>query len=287
MDLFDNPFVLTVALCFGAGLVAAAIARALGARAAGLAPVAVFFTGYVATYQKIPPFPPVGSTNKVFYAALAAAIVGLVLDVVPRLRPLARLLGPAAVVAIVLWIAVPRFAEPDADLYLTLAALCLGAGAALWRLAAVAVADGAGRDVGPVPAVAMIFALALGLAPVALAGGSSSAMMLFAGLAAGLGAVGLVALAVPGAGFGAAGVLGAGGGLVAVAATVILISRQADPLALVLLLPVLVAGQIGGRFLPDRLSGRGRAIAVGVMTVLPLILVFAVLFLRHPDSFAL
>lgn len=285
MDLFDNPFVLTVALCFGAGLVAVAITRALGARAAGLAPVAVFFTGYVATYQKIPPFPPVGSTNKVFYAALAAAIVGLVLDVAPRLRPLARLLGPAAVVAIVLWIAVPRFAEPDAALYLTLAALCLGAGAALWRLAAVA--DGAGRDLGAVPAVAMIFALALGLAPVALAGGSSSAMMLFAGLAAGLGAVGLVALAVPGAGFGAAGVLGAGGGLVAVAATVILISRQADPLALLLLLPVLVAGQIGGRFLPDRLSGRGRAIAVGVMTVLPLILVFAVLFLRHPDSFAL
>ncbi|MBN9529601.1 MAG: hypothetical protein J0H82_25555 [Alphaproteobacteria bacterium] len=285
MDLFDNPFVLTVALCFGAGLVAAAITRALGARAAGLAPVAVFFTGYVATYQKIPPFPPVGSTNKVFYAALAAAIVGLVLDVAPRLRPLARLLGPAAVVAIVLWIAVPRFAEPDAALYLTLAALCLGAGAALWRLAAVA--DGAGRDLGAVPVVAMIFALALGLAPVALAGGSSSAMMLFAGLAAGLGAVGLVALAVPGAGFGAAGVLGAGGGLVAVAATVILISRQADPLALLLLLPVLVAGQIGGRFLPDRLSGRGRAIAVGVMTVLPLILVFAVLFLRHPDSFAL
>jgi predicted neutral ceramidase superfamily lipid hydrolase len=285
MDLFDNPIVLTVALCFGAGLVAAAIARGLGARAAGLAPAAVFFTGYVATYQKIPPFPPVGSTNKVFYAALAAAIVGLVLDVVPRLRPLVRLLGPAAVVAIVLWIAVPRFAEPDADLYLTLAALCLGAGAALWRLATVA--DGAGRDVGAVPAIAVVFALALGLAPVALAGGSSSAMMLFAGLAAGLGAVGLVALAVPGAGFGAAGVLGAGGGLVAVAATVILISRQADPLALVLLLPVLVAGQIGGRFLPDRLSGRGRAIAVGVMTVLPLILVFAVLFLRHPDSFAL
>ncbi|MFX8813287.1 hypothetical protein ABTM61_20370, partial [Acinetobacter baumannii] len=77
----------------------------------------------------------------------------------PRLRPLARLLGPAAAVAIVLWIAVPRFAEPDAALYVTLAALCLGAGAALWRLAIVA--SDAGRDAGAVPAVALIFALAL------------------------------------------------------------------------------------------------------------------------------
>ncbi len=284
MDLFDNPIVLTVALCFGAGLIAAAVTRALGTWAAGLAATAVFFTGYVATYQKVPPFPPVGSTNKVFYAALALAIVGLILDLVPRLRPLARPLGVVAA-ATVLWIAVPRFAEPDAELYLTLAGLGLGAAAALWRLAGLAAS--ADRNAGALPAVAMLFALALGLAPVALAGGSSSAMMLFAGLAAGIGAVGLVALIFPGGGFGAAGILGAGGGLVALASTVILISRQADPLALILLLPVLVTGQIGGRFLPDRLSGRGRAVAVGILTVLPLVLVFAVLVLRHPDSFAL
>jgi hypothetical protein len=285
MDLFDNPIVLTVAICFGVGLIAAAVTRPLGARAAGLAAAAVFFAAYGATYQKIPPFPPVGSTNKVFYAALGAAIVGLILDLLPRLRPLARPLGAAVAVAVILWIAVPRFAEPDTALYVTLAAFGLGAAAALWRLAAVAV--GHDRDTGTVPAIALALALALGLAPVALAGGSSSAMMLSAGLVAGLGAAGLVALAVPGAGFGAAGILGAGVGLVAVAATVILISRQADALALILLLPVLVTGQIGGRFLPDRLSGRGRAVAVGILTVLPLILVFAVLILRHPDSFAL
>ncbi len=285
MDLFDNPIVLTVAICFGVGLVAAAITRALGAWASGIGAAAVFFAAYGGAYQKIPPFPPVGSTNKVFYAALGAAIVGLILDLIPRARPLARPFGVVLAAAVVLWIAVPRFAEPDTTFYLTLAGLGLGAAVTLWRLATVAA--GAGRDAGTLPAIAMLLALALGLAPVALAGGSSSAMMLFAGLVAGLGAAGLVALVMPGAGFGAAGILGAGGGLVAVAATVILISRQADPLALILLLPVLVAGQIGGRFLPDRLSGRARAVAIGVITVLPLILVFAVLILRHPESFAL
>lgn len=285
MDLFDNPIVLTVAICLAVGLLAAGITRALAGWASGIAAALVFFAGYVATYQKVPPFPPVGSTNKVFHAALGAAVIGLVLDAGPRLRPATRLSGVIIAAAVVLWIAVPRFAEPDTELYVTLGGLCLGAAAALWRLAAVA--SGPGRDAGAVPAVAMLLALALGLAPVALAGGSSSAMMLCLALAAGLGGVGLMALLFPGGGFGAAGILGAGGGLVAVAATVILISRQADPLALILLLPVLVTGQAGGRFLPDRLSGRARAVAVGVMTVLPLILVFAVLFLRHPDSFAL
>lgn len=285
MDLFENPIVLTVAICFGVGLVAGGIARALPGRVAGIAAALVFFAGYVSTYQKVPPFPPVGSTNKVFYAALGAAIVGLALDLVPRLRPLTRPLGAAVAVAIVAWIAVPRFNAADMAVYLAVAAVALGAAAALWRLAAVA--TGAERNSGTLPALAMLLALAAGLAPVALAGGSSSAMMLFAGLAAGIGAIGLVALLVPGGGFGAAGILGAGGGLVAAAATVILISRQADPLALILLLPVLVTGQIGGRFLPDRLSGRARAVAVGVLTVLPLILVIAVLVLRHPDSFAL
>jgi len=286
MDLFDNPIVLTVALCFGAGLVLAALARGIRiAWIAGLVPALVFLVAYVATYQKVPPFPPVGSVNKVFYIGLGAIILGLIVDLVPRLRPLTALLGLAVAAAAVFWIAVPRFNEPDVALYLTIVVLIAGAALAMWRLAAVA--RGTGPNEGALPAIAMLLVLALGFAPIALAGGSSSAMMLCLGLAAGIGAAGLVELVLPRGGFGATAILGATGGLTAVAATVVLISRRADAVALVLLLPVLVAGQLGGRFLPDRLSGRPRAIAVGVMTALPLILVFAVLFLRHPDSFAL
>ncbi len=288
MDLFDNPIVLTVALCFGAGLVLAALARGVRiAWIAGLVPALVFLVAYVATYQKVPPFPPVGSVNKVFYVGLCAIILGLIVDLVPRLRlrPLTAWLGLAVAAAAVLWIAVPRFNEPDAALYLTIVALIAGAALAMWRLAAVA--RGTGPRDGAMAAIAMLLALALGFAPIALAGGSSSAMMLCLGLAAGVGAAGLVELMLPRGGFGAIAILGATGGLTAVAATVVLISRRADAVALVLLLPVLVAGQLGGRFLPNRLSGRPRAIAVGVLTALPLILVFAVLFLRHPESFAL
>ena len=53
----------------------------------------IFLASYVVTYQQVPAFPPVGSTNKIFYIALAATVAGLVVDLLPRTTIYRRLLA--------------------------------------------------------------------------------------------------------------------------------------------------------------------------------------------------
>jgi hypothetical protein len=63
------------------GLVLSGLARL--APTAALQPLAsplVFLISYVLAYQQVPPFPPIGATNKIFYLALVATLVGFVLD---------------------------------------------------------------------------------------------------------------------------------------------------------------------------------------------------------------
>jgi hypothetical protein len=68
--------------------------------------------------------------------------------------------------------------------------------------------------------------------------------------------------------------------------TVTLITREVDLVALALLLLIPYAGQVSARLLlpQNRVRGRGRQILVGIFAATPLLLVMAVLLLRHRES---
>ena len=55
----------------------------------------IFLASYVLTYQQVPDFPPIGATNKIFYIALAAALVGFALDFLSRTANYRKLLASA------------------------------------------------------------------------------------------------------------------------------------------------------------------------------------------------
>jgi hypothetical protein len=162
--------------------------------------------------------------------------------------------------------------------------LWLGGTALLWRLETVATTP-AERDGGSIVGTAMLMALMLAFAPVALLGGSSTSLMLCLATVAGLAAVALWELVLPRGAFGASAVFGVGCGLLAMIDTVTLITRHVDLVALALLLLIPYAGEIGARLLPPkRFRGRVRQVLVGTLAALPILLVIAVLFLRHPES---
>ena len=132
----------------------------------------------------------------------------------------------------------------------------------------------------------MLMALMFAFAPVALLGGSSTSLMLCLAAVAGLAAVALWELILPRGAFGAGAVFGVGGGLLAMIDTVTLITRHVDLAALALLLLIPFAGEVGARLLlpPKRFRGRVRQVLVGTLSALPVLLVVAVLFLRHSES---
>jgi hypothetical protein len=70
--MLDNPIAWAALICFLLGLALSGLFRLVYVAALGsLVPPVVFLSSYVLTYQQIPPFPPVGATNKIFYITLA------------------------------------------------------------------------------------------------------------------------------------------------------------------------------------------------------------------------
>jgi hypothetical protein len=285
--MLDNPITWAVLICFLLGLALSGLVRLAPTAALGsLVPPAVFLASYLLTYQQVPPFPPVGATNKIFYIALSGTLLGLVLDLLPRAAKLDRQFAVIVPALIVGWIGWPRFANADLDVVATTLALWLGGSAVLWRLSAVAKAT-AERNGGSLVGIAMLMALMLGFAPVAFLGGSSTSLMLCFAAVAGLGAVAIWELVVPREAFRASAVLGAGSGFLAVVDTVTLITRRIDLAALALLLLIPHAGEVGTRFLlpPNRIRGRARQVLIGTLAASPILLVVAVLVLRNTESF--
>ena len=285
--MLDNPIVWAALICFMLGLTLSGLVRLIPVPpVASLVPTAVFLTSYVMTYQQVPTFPPVGAVNKIFYIALAAALVGFVLDFL-RITKLDRVLAVIVPGLIVGWIGLPRFANGDLEAMMTAVALWLGGSVVIWRLNVVAKST-AERNGGGLVGIAMLMALMVAFAPVALLGGSSTSLMLCFVAVAGLGAVAIWEFLIPGDAFGATSVLGAGSGFLAVVSTVTLITRQIDSVGLALLLLIPYAGQLGAWLLlpPDRIHGRARQVLVGLMTGSPVFAVMAILLLRHPEFFA-
>lgn len=286
--LLDNPILAAASECLAAGALLAGLARLAPGRALpGLVAPLVFLASYVLAYQRLPTAGgPVDAIAKIFYVAVAATFLGAILDLAGG-RLARRLVATVLPLVILAWIGQRRFAQPDAGLLAACLVLWLGGMAILWRLDGVAAAD-EGEDEGSLAALSILMLLAVGFAPVALAGGSATSLLLSLAFAAGLGGAALWELWLPRRSFTAATLFGAGGGLLAVIDTVTLITRQIDFLALVLLLPILVAGQVGARLLLPRrrITGRARQILVGLLAALPLPLVVAVVLLRHPDAFS-
>jgi hypothetical protein len=125
--VLENPIVLAALICFLIGLVLPGFVRLIRcpAIASTVLPI-VFLASYVFTYGQVPTFPPVGSTNKIFYIAVAAALIGFVLDLVSRPAKYRRPLAVILPLLIVGWIGYPRFAKPDIALMATALGLWLG-----------------------------------------------------------------------------------------------------------------------------------------------------------------
>ena len=284
--MLENPIIVAALICFLLGLVLSGLARVVprSTIASAVLPI-IFLASYIITYQQVPPFPPIGSTNKIFYIALVAALVGLALDLLPRTANYRKLLAVIMPLLIVGWIGFPRFAALDVELMATALGLWLGGAALLWRLESVATTP-AERNGGSIVGTAMLMALLLAFAPVAFLGGSSTSLMLCLAAVAGLAAAALWELVVPRGAFSASAVFGLGCGLLAMIDTVTLITRHVDLAALALLLLIPYAGEVGARLLlpPKRLRGRARQVLVGTFAASPILLVMAVLFLRHPES---
>ena len=283
--MLENPIILAALICFLLGLVLSGLARVLqGSTIASAVLPIIFLASYVLTYQQMPDFPPIGATNKIFYIALAAALIGFALDLLPaaNYRKLLAVIMPLLIVG---WIGFPRFTALDIELMATVLGLWLGGVALLWRLETVA-ATPAENNGGSIVGTAMLMALLLAFAPVAFLGGSSTSLMLCLAAVAGLAAAALWELVVPRGAFSASAVFGVGCGLLAMIDTVTLITRHVDLAALALLLLIPYAGEVGARLLlpPKRFRGLVRQVLVGTLAALPILLVVAVLFLRHPES---
>src|SRR6476646_133262 len=112
--MLDNPVASAALICFLLGLVLSGLARIVrhSAVASIVLPI-IFLASYIVTYQQVPPFPPIGATNKIFYIALAAALVGFALDLLPRTANYRKLLAAIMPLLIVGWIGFPRFAKLD------------------------------------------------------------------------------------------------------------------------------------------------------------------------------
>jgi hypothetical protein len=284
--LANNPIVPIVLACTlsAVALSLAAFVTKSDFVASAAAP-AVFLIGYYATYQKVPPFPPVGSTNKIFYIALFATLGGFVLDRI-AVGPLPRAAASLVVSLLAaVWIAFAQLDSPDADLIVTGGAVILVGALVLWRVCMIAAA--AKPEGGGAVALALLAALAAVFAPVALFGGSSTSVGLCLGFAIGLGICSLGLMLAPRS-LGTMAVLGAGGGLLAVIDTVVLITQEADLIALALVALSPLLGPFGVRLLPGNLRGSSALVwvATGIAALSPLPVIVTLLFLRHENPLA-
>jgi hypothetical protein len=284
--VLENPIIVAALICFVLGLALSGLVRIVpGSSLPSMVLPIVFIASYVLTYQQVPSFPPLGATNKIFYITLVAALIGFALDLAPLTADYGKLFAVILPLLIVGWIGAPRFATPDVNLMATSLGLCLGGIAILWRLDTVAKTPPE-RNGGSIVGTAMLMALLLAFAPVALLGGSSTSLMLCLVAAAGLASSVLWEIAIPRRAFCASAVFGVGCGLLAMIDTVTLITKQVDLAALALLLLIPYAGEFSARFLlPNRIRGRVRQILVATFAAAPILLVMAVLLLRHPESF--
>lgn len=284
--IFDNPIVMMVVVGLAVGL-AGGILGCFLAPIGRLTPAAVFLTSYYFAYGTVPDFPPVASTGKVFYSVVVLAALGLLFDYGLKKRAVAVTCAAIAPALLIAWIGYNRLTNAFSVELAVIAVIFLivGALAFLWVHAVDSAPAGASR--GPVASVSILLSLAVGYAPIALVGGSSTGLGLFAGFAAGLGGLGLALFIVPSMSLGWTGVLSGLGAVLAFNDSVTLINGKMDFPLLILLCLSLVLGQLIGLVLPRTQTKAVRLsqLVIGISTLIPSIAVVALAYLRHADSF--
>lgn len=268
--LIDTAFIPGVVSIFAAGLLwfigGADRGYAVAAGAIGIG----FITGYLVILGP-PPAPPNASIQKLFYVVAVGVILGVLLDLMRPQPGVTRALGALAPLVIIGWFVWRRlFAIDwghDWTLLIKVVGFAIVAGAilaSLYRERGAAVESGV-----------MILVAATGLAGLAVFGASAVVAQLSGTIAAG--AVGLLLWNWPFSrhGFGAAGILGAGGALMGLAA-ILLFFSEANPLALVMLAFVFLAAPMSGRLVPGG-GGFARAIRPFVLAAIATIPALAAL----------
>jgi len=238
-----NPLFQAIIVPLVLGLALAIMLQVVGRKGwGGLAVLAGILVGYVLFKHGVPSFPPPQAIEKLFYLAIGAALLGLIVELAgapPALERAALVLAPAAVV---LWLVWRRLiGGPDLEFIVIAAVVWLGGTAFLFGLRET---DKAG---GAVSAAIAVVAAAIGFAIVAHLGRSDTLALHAGTVAAAAGALGLLGLATQlfagrRDGFGLIGVLTAGTAFVTLAAVLALYTPTASRWALLLLILVPLAG---------------------------------------------
>lgn len=229
-----------------------------------------FITGYLVILGP-PPAPPNASIQKLFYVVAVGVILGVLLDLMRPQPGVTRALGALAPLVIIGWFVWRRLFAIDWGHDWTLLIKVVG-----FAIVAGAILASLYRERGAaVESCVMILVAATGLAGLAFFGASAVVAQLSGTIAAG--AVGLLLWNWPFSrhGFGAAGILGAGGALMGLAA-ILLFFSEANPLALVMLAFVFLAAPMSERLVPGR-GGFARAIRPFVLAAIATIPALAAL----------
>jgi hypothetical protein len=229
--------VLPFAVAAGGAVLLGTVGRGRGA-VAGLAVAAGFVAAYLAILGP-PPFPPVSAGHKIAYVVVAAAAIGLALDLTAARPLLARLVLAVAGVAAAAWLLGARLDLADrASLIWPAAPVAAAWLLVLWRLETA-------RRKGASAAVILAVAAAAAAA-VALFGRSASIAQLCAALAAATAGYALLPWLAPGGGCGRAATAAGGAAFLALATQMVAFTAAA-PWALLVLLAAFLADRRAGR----------------------------------------
>lgn len=263
------------------GLLAAGLLRWLQAGSAwtDLLTPAFFLFAYWLVYNKVPSFPPVGAVNKVFYVAAIGTAIGFLVDLIGHPAPVRALLflqpiGSAA------YVGGSRLTV--APFEVVAAALC---GVLVLNLLSRKTEEQPGEP--DVQRAVALGVACVGFAPIALLGASSSSFQLSMFVAAAIFGTLVWHLANPHFGFASASLLGGMGGMIAVAQTVVLITRKADLTALAVLGLMFVVPRLAGAVL-DRIGARNSIVRIAVfagMCLTPALISLAIVVARYGSSF--
>ncbi|MBB5577403.1 MULTISPECIES: hypothetical protein [Rhizobium] len=240
-----------------------------------LMPVSLL-AAYWLVYNKVPAWPPVGAVNKLFYVIAVGALVGLTAEIVaPRSVRILALVQP---VAAAFYIGQPRLGVATWEV---LVAATVGI-FLMWCL----LPGAAGRE-DDVKRGGVGSALALGFAPIALLGASSSSFQLCLMFAASSFGILVVHGVRPAFRFGGVSSIGALGGLIAIAFTVVLITRKTDLIAVSVLILSVVLPMFSDRIC--RATGLSKPFPLlfvhVLLAALPAALAVVVAFLDYGSSF--
>lgn len=249
---------------------------------------AALVAAYWFVYNKVPAFPPVGAVNKVFYVIAVGTVLGFAAErLMPKaVHPLA-LLQPAFAA---IYIGLPRLGVASWEVLVAaaggLAVMWFVLRGAAWGQWPRAASTGCGRE-DDVKRGGVVAVLALGFAPIALLGASSSSFQLCLMFAAGCFGILFLHAFKPAFRFGGASSMGALGGLTAIVDTVVLITRKADLVSVAVLALCVVLPMFSDRVCRTvGISGQFPRLFIHVaLAALPAASAVAVAFLDYGSSF--